>query len=100
MEWSIKNKLEKKLERTKKRQKWHKHFAFLPVTIGTTVHWLETVYRKEHAYEGNWRYGTLMDILKEEETQASLNVLKGQAMAFNIPTTSYITKGPADEQDP
>lgn len=68
MEWSVQKKLDKKLAKQKARQTWHKWFAWFPVPLkGHKKIWLETVYRKEDNYEGNWKYQTLMDFLTIEE---------------------------------
>jgi len=74
MEWSVQKKLDKKLAKQKARQTWHKWFAWFPVPLkGHKKIWLETVYRKEDNYEGNWKYQTLMDFLTIEEVKNDLN---------------------------
>jgi len=93
MEWSVQKKLDKKLAKQKARQTWHKWFAWFPVPLnGHKKIWLETVYRKEDNYEGNWKYQTLMDFLTMEETKDDLKGIGATtAQGFNYPKGgSYI----------
>jgi hypothetical protein len=55
---------------------WEPWFAWRPVKIEERWHWLAKIYRKKSYYDlkniskpikFNWTYGTIFDILKEEQ---------------------------------
>lgn len=97
MEWSFQKKIDKKLARQKARQTWHKWFAWFPVSMrGHKKIWLETVYRKEDNYKGNWKYQTLMDFLAMEDFKDEIKdagVTTGVSQGF-IPSRMKVYKSP------
>jgi hypothetical protein len=41
---------------------WYKWFAWHPVVVGNNWVWLRNVYRQKIFF--NWRYGTILDVIK------------------------------------